>query len=376
MKRRPLRAILLSLVTASVLSSTALASDTVIVENEGSIGAVDIALDCEVEGNTEALLPGETIFFRSTITNKAEPAWIRAKISYPKTANTNVLDHLGDADLTELDDGLVTLAEVDWVKIGSYYYRTSPVLSGKTVAFTEQVQFPTDWDNRLVSSRFGICVQAEAIQETNFTPDFESDDPWHGAVIEAYDSTDYLHKEEGNERFSIRYENGAEGLVRVGKNFFANWETLMPGDTVTGEASIENKMAIPVKLYFSINPVLRNTVKDEHLLSALGIKIIHGGQTIYDGNLMEPLPEILLKEYAQGESETLSYELTVPKSLTNEFAELDFSTIWTFRAVPNPSLVRETVLTGEAMKAGLFIGCLCLMAGSFVLWKKGRRKRA
>ena len=150
----------------------------------------------------------------------------------------------------------------------------------------------------------------------------------------------------------------------------------MPGDTVNGEASIENKMAIPVKLYFSINPVLRNTVKDEHLLSALGIKIIHGGQTIYDGNLMEPLPEILLKEYAQGESETLSYELTVPKSLTNEFAELDFSTIWTFRAVPNPPLVRETVLTGEAMKAGLFIGCLCLMAGSFVLWKKGRRKRA
>lgn len=370
------KAILLLLGLTLSVSHPALAKDQAVVENHGTIGAVDIGLSYEVEGNYGALLPGDTIALKSAVTNKAESAWLRVKIQYPIYKNEKVLEHLVEENLTELDDSLITFADEQWKKIGSYYYLLDSVGRGKTVKFTESIKFPTDWDNRLITSKFGIVITAEAIQEQNFEPDFDSDDPWHGAVIEAYDTTDYIHKGAGTERFSVRYEGGAEGLITTSKDFFANWETLMPGDVVDGTAAIENKMKIPVKLFFAINPVLRNTVRDEYLLSNLHLVVKHGDTKLYDGNLMDPLPELLLKEYAPGESAALTYELSVPTSLTNEYAEMDFSHIWIFRAVPNPPEEKEVIPTGEWPVITLMAGLCLIMVSSGLLMRKKGGKRA
>lgn len=370
------KAILTLLAVILCMPSTVFASSgKTEVENHGSIGAVDIKLNYEVEGNVDALLPGETINLKSSITNQAEPAWIRVKIQYPVYKNEKVLEHLAEKNLTELDDSLITFADSEWLKIGSYYYWKTPVGMGKTVPFTEAIKFPADWDNRLVSSQFGIHLTAEAVQRQNFEPDFDSDDPWHGVVIESYDTTDYIHKGEGNARFSIRYEGGAEGMVRAGDDFFSNWETLLPGDVPNGSLTVTNNMKIPVKMFFSTRSVLGDTVKDEYLLSSLHIRIWHNGTSIYDGDLMDPLQEILLKEYAPGETGTVEYELYVPASLTNEQAEMDFTMVWTFRALEVPPAIREVILTGELSRVLLIAGLAIITFSAGLLMKKRKGGR-
>ena len=193
------------------------------VTNKGSIGAVDIKLSYEVKEPVTALLPGQTVGINSFISNVAEPSWIRVKIEYPCLANQDVIEHLSEHHLTELSDDLITFAGDKWKKIGSYYYWTEAVKTGQQVPFTKTITFPTDWDNQVVASQFGICITAEAIQEKHFEPDFNAADPWKGIVIEAYDSDNYVPKTEGNEKFKVTYKGGAEGLVILGDNFFSNW---------------------------------------------------------------------------------------------------------------------------------------------------------
>lgn len=322
-----------------VLGYASPVSATGSVTNKGSIGAVDISLSYELKENVSAVLPGQTVAINSFIANVAEPAWIRAKIEYPCTANQDVIEHLSEHQLTELSDDLITFSGDKWKKIGSYYYWTEAVKTGDKVPFTDTVTFPIDWDNQVVASQFGICITAEAIQEKHFEPDFNSDDPWKGAVIEAYDSDNYVPKKEGNEKFKVTYEGGSEKLVILGENFFANWSQAMPGDVLTGEATISNKMKIPVKIHFKANSKDSNEV-----LKSLKLKIWNDKKVIFDGTMAENIDEVLLKEYKANEKTTFKYEVSLPTTLNNAFAEKPFETVWTFRAeeIPQPETPKKT----------------------------------
>ena len=348
------------------------ASGHTTVENHGSIGAVDITLAYQVDEDTSAVLPNQEVAIKSTVTNIAEPAWLRMKIQYPVFQNEQVLEHLAELNLTELDDSLITFARNDWKKIDAYYYLEQPIKTGDVVDFTDAIRFPGDWDNNLVKSKFGIRITAEAIQEKNFTPDFKSEDPWFGAVIEEYESTDYMTKAQGNNRFSVIYEGGAEGMVKTEEDFFLNWETFMPGDFIEQDAQIQNNMDIPVKIYFSMKSNLGVDERTESLLRTLHMEIKHGDDVIYDGNLMDEKREILLKEYAPGESKTFSYNLDIPAELANDYAQIDFQTIWTFRAQESPKAdVPEIVKTGRAFFA---VAGIVIMASAALIGLHNGRK--
>ena len=343
------------------------------VTNHGSIGAVDIQLTYDVpEGETTAIVPGQTVSLESTILNVAEPAWIRAKIEYPITAKEDVLANLEDFEMVPLDDGLVTFANDEWKKIGEYYYMTNPVDMGESKAFTSSITFPDSWDNQLAESGFGISITAEAVQETHFEPDFEGEDPWHGVVIESYDSTNYKPKASGNERFYVTYEGGAEGMVTVGDDFFVNWETMMPGDTFTGEVSIRNNMSIPVRMYFEMEKATCGNEEDEAVLEQIGLKVWHGDDVLYDGKLSDGLEEALLAEYPSGMAKKLTYELSIPETVDNRFAEAAFRSVWRFRAEEVPP---EIVRTGESVAfVVVTLGLAIVLLVSFTLWRKVKKK--
>ena len=359
------------------------------VTNKGSIGAVDIGLSYEIKENVTAVLPGQTVAINSFVSNVAEPAWIRVKIEYPCLANQDVIEHLSEHHLTELSDDLITFAGDKWKKIGSYYYWTEAVKTGDKVPFTDTITFPSDWDNQVVKSKFGICITAEAVQEKHFEPDFNSEDPWKGVVIEAYDSDNYVPKKEGTEQFKVTYEGGAEGLVILGDNFFSNWSQAMPGDVLTGEAEISNNMKIPVNLYFKAE-----SKDDGEVLKALGLKIWNGESLVFEGTMADNIEEVLLKEYASDEKTTFKYEVSVPETLNNAFAEKPFETTWTFRAeeIPQPEKegktpkektskekITEIIKTGDAETKMIIFGCtiLTLLLGAsatYFIRQKGARR--
>lgn len=335
-------------------------SDSVSVDNHGSIGAVDIELRQTFPKEQTMIVPNQTVSLESSVVNKGKPAWIRVKIEYPRGSKS---------DLEVLDDSLITFAEGKWKKIGSYWYLTESVKSGAVVPFTKSITFPSDWDNSMTNAQIGMVFTAEAVQESNFTPDFKSNDPWHGTVIEAFDSNNYEPRSESVEQFAVVYKNGADGLVRLGDNFFSHWGDLMPGDELDGTAKITNRMNIPVKIYFG----MENT-GDHELIDQIHITIKNDKDVIYDGPLSGKVkPAVMLLEYAPGKTTDFSYHISIPKELDNEYALSDFKVVWTFSAEE----VIEVIKTGESgmMAAILGFGIVAGMAGILLVLKYRTRKR-
>lgn len=295
------------------------------VTNHVSIGDINIRLseyELDDDGNETAyqnnrlVLPGERVDKIVRTTNLANTAWIRMKLEYTS-----------DDGIKDLSDDMVVLASDEWIQAGDCWYWPEPVEKGESVDFIRQVTIPPEWDETYAGKEFAIVVTAEAVQTANFTPDFEALDPWFGTVIETCTHTIYKEPEaEAEKAFSVVFENGAEGLVHTGDDFFSNWNELMPGDVVSDTVQLKNSYHRPVTLYFR-----SETMSDNALAKALRLKIAAGDKTIYDGTLDGAVTEkVELARLAFRQEAELVYTLTVPTELNNRYAMTSTKTKWTF----------------------------------------------
>lgn len=298
-------------------------------KNSGSIGAVDIKLTQELEGADSGqpitILPGSEINLKTKLTNKAEPAWVRVKIEYPTVKN--------DQGLELLNDDSIRLASDEWQLIGDYYYLNRAMKHKESIDITEKITLPNEWSGGYNGEDCTIAVKAEAIQEKYFKPDFTSEDPWYGAVIETFDSTNYKPEENKtqNKHFGIIYNGGAEGLLKTEDDFFSNWERLMPGAVMTGKAEICNNMMIPVEIYFNRYAETKNKTKNSDVLEQIHLVIKNNNKEIFNDTLDKAISEdIILKKYDAGENSILSYELSIPEDAGNVIAQQEFTDFWTF----------------------------------------------
>lgn len=298
-------------------------------KNSGSIGAVDIKLTQELEGADSGqpitILPGSEINLKTKLTNKAEPAWVRVKIEYPTVKN--------DQGLELLNDDSIRLASDEWQLIGDYYYLNRAMKHKESIDITEKITLPNEWSGGYNGEDCTIAVKAEAIQEKYFKPDFTSDDPWYGAVIETFDSTNYKPEENKtqNKHFGIIYNGGAEGLLKTEDDFFSNWERLIPGAVMTGKAEICNNMMIPVEIYFNRYAETKNKTKNSGVLEQIHLVIKNNNKEIFNDTLDKAISEdIILKKYDAGENSILSYELSIPEDAGNVIAQQEFTDFWTF----------------------------------------------
>lgn len=112
---------------------------------------------------------------------------------------------------------------------------------------------------------------------------------------------------------------------------------------VSGKVTISNKYAQSVKIYFRTD-----TIADDNLLQKLHLKIACDGQTLYDGSMAgEITNKVLLGDFAQGSSKDLTYTLTVPAELDNQYAMNKTKTKWIFTA-ELPETPNKTVATGDS----------------------------
>ena len=286
------------------------------VTNNISVGDINIGLEESGDTDNESVLPGQKINKTIKIKNKANKAWVRAKFEY---SDCDEYKGLSDKD--------VELESNKWKKIGEYFYCLVPIEDGETMDFVKSFNVPSDWDSEKTDKQFTIYTSVEAVQETNFTPDFTKDDPWFGTVIESCVHTTYdITTETGDTPFSVVFENGAEGLVKIGNDFFSNWPSLMPGDTVTDTVKIGNNYSRPMTIFFRTD-----TIADDDLISKVHLTIKNGDKVLYDGAMNgEITNEVSLGSIKQGEVRELIYTVSIPASLTNEFALAKTSTKWIF----------------------------------------------
>ncbi len=296
------------------------------VTNHVSVGDISITLsEYELDENgmevpyqdNKMVLPGQTVDKIVRITNRANPCWLRIKAEYTE-----------ESGLQGITDQNLVLASEQWLKIGEYYYYQKPVSKEETVDFIKKINIPTTWDQDYADKDFSIIMTAQAVQEANFKPDWNEKDPWFGTVIETCVHTAYSPKAEKKEAFSVSFENGADGLVRVGDDFFSNWADLMPGDQVSGSVLLKNNYARTVTMLFRTE-----TIAQDALLKALFLEIKNGDEILYsgtmDGAIKDPIKLAVLKK---NEEATLTYTLTVPETLNNSYALLDTQTKWIFTA--------------------------------------------
>ena len=301
------------------------------VTNNVTLGDVSISLseyELDEDGkevpyqNDKQVLPGQTVDKIVRITNNANASWIRVKAEYTSEEG---LDSLSDEELT--------LADGDWEKIGDYYYYKKPVAKDESVDFLKRVKIPASWDSTYAEKGFSIILTADAVQEANFTPDWSAGDPWFGTVIETCVHTSYDPKLAGNQTFSVMFENGADGLVKTEEDFFSNWTSLMPGDTVSGQVALKNNYRRTVTMYFKTE-----TIADDALLKALHLEIKNGNTVLYSGAMDGAITEkVKIASLAMNEEAVLTYTVSVPKELNNSYALSKTQTKWIFSAYMSSS---------------------------------------
>lgn len=317
---------MLLLTMATVQFPAMAATYTTEVTNNISLGDINISLnEFEHDGNGnevkykdgKMVVPGQKIDKIIRISNNANKAWVRAKLEY---SNWNGFKGLSDDDI-ELSSDM-------WVKRGDYYYCIVPVDTDKSVDLIKAVNIPADWTEARSEGIFQIYTTVDAVQAANFTPDFASDDPWFGTVIEECVHTDPSVKITSTDKpFSVVFEGGAAGIVRVGDDFFSNWASLMPGDVVSDKVTIGNNYYRPVHIYFNTE-----TIADDALLKAVHLTIKNGEKVLFDGTMDGTMDkEIELGYFSKGETGEITYTLSIPAELTNKFALASTKTKWIFR---------------------------------------------
>lgn len=311
MKKALLLLCMITLMKFNVLAAT---YETDII-NGISTGDINISI---TEYNTagdlvdnEMVMPGQKVEKVIGITNNGSQSWIRAKIEFTK--------YLTDSD--------IEIASDKWKKYGGYYYYTEPVGKDEHIDLIRAINIPGSLTESVTGDTFKMNTTVDAVQVDNFTPDFTSSDPWFGTVIEAcLHSNPDVKIDSTSDKFSIAFEGGAEGIVRVGDNFFNNWSNLMPGDTLEDKVILKNNYSKAVNIYF------RTEVLDDNALAkAIHLKIYNGSTLIFDGALNKALDEILLGKINKCDSIELSYELSLPAELNNKYALNTAKTKWYFR---------------------------------------------
>ena len=313
-------------------SPGAVRSYSVEAENRIRTGDVNISLEeyeLDEDGREvpyqdgKTVVPGQTVDKIVKIKNEAENVWVRAKAEYETD---------GPA---KLDDSALKGIGEKWIRAGEYFYYTEPLEEGETILFFRQLTVPPEWDEAAAGMGFSAAVTAQAVQADNFTPDFEEEFPWFGIPVEKCVHDGYERDSGGDsQEFAIIFENGSEGFVRTGEDFFQNFSALMPGDRVTDSVELGNRYSRNIDLYF------RTEIPDQseagrELLEQLQLTIRKGDQTVYSGPLSgkELAEEILLSEnLKKGDCETLTYEVYMPEELTNISAQRQAAVRWIFRA--------------------------------------------
>lgn len=275
--------------------------------------------------NMRVVLPSEKISKIPVIINEGMDAYIRCRITYDSTGKS-----LADENLQGIGE--------DWKKIGDYYYLTRILREGEKELLFEGVEVPSWWDSDDSGTEFSITIQAEAIQASNFSPDFQTENPWLDIPIQdcIHESGDKMIYERKNYRnLLIELDGSAKQILLIPSDFFANLDKGMPGDQVTDMIRIRNQSDRSSYLYFSTALPEGLEEKALKLLQRYQLTLRLGDQILYEGPLSaEKLgQELFLGKYDRGDSKELYFTLTLPEEIGNEFSLLDAAVIWKFRAV-------------------------------------------
>lgn len=374
------KSVLISLAALAIVglgSTYAYFSDTLTVINHISTGDVNIALkEYEIQDgkevaytNPKQIVPGQTVSKIPRITNRAEPCWVRAKISY-NNSNSGKMEGLSDSDISGMPD--------EWVKKGDYYYLTDILEHSEKITLFNEVHFPAEWTEEYAGQKIKINIQADAIQAANFTPNFDDMSPWGNEEIEVciHESEGKIISKDKNVKLSVEFNGEAHKLIAAPDDFFANFQTAMPGDQFTDSVEISNTTDNEAEIFFR-TALEGQTEEQLDFLDKLQLKISMNGQELYSGNLKAEgiNKDISLGKYQAGQGGRLDFAIKVPVELKNAYALRKADVKWIFTVneneiTPTPEAQEHEQKGTDAVRTGdkspILALCMILAGGVIV----------
>lgn len=341
------------LVISSLLAAFTFATKVISVDGEIKTQGVDISITAGADDSE--VMPGKAVKYEPKIQYKGVDSWIRLRLDI---SNENIKEEyfqgLGD----------------DWIKKGEYFYYTKHVHHNEEIKTFDSFKIPYKWDElepeNLMDSSFQVVALCDAVQADNFTPDFNSEKPWGELEIEDsdYDGSEYSDKENIIKHIDLEFL-GAGQYTLSSKDIILD---VLPGDIYENEINIYNEGKHETEVFFYVSDA---ELKENSLLDAVKLKMEIDGKPFYDGTLRAAklTKEQSLCYMKPGEKHILSYEITVPAELKNDYQDkLDFFT-WNFSSIEYPKVPK----TGDTASFLIYIMIASL---SLILLIKVKRKES
>lgn len=325
-------------------------------------GVVELELSAEKE-DAGPVLPGQTIAYIPKITNKGNECYIRAK--YDFGVFSKYAEALGFADgWKQANDG--------------FWYYTGSLRTDESIDFFKEIRISPDLPEETSGCSVSVDVTAQAVQKKNFEPDFTGSRPWGGLEIEKYTKSEKYRIIEGTAEampLSISYEADADKLISNSSRFLEDLPILLPGDVYISSIILKNTYGSPIDLYF-----FSEADQKDALLKNTDLKITSSDRgTVYEGKLIADKINgagraVLLSSVNKGKDEQITFTLSVPKELKNEFTLWKSPVKWTFttdvtkRSEPSPTPVPSKISvpkTGDNTETGFY--CMLFGAAAFIM---------
>lgn len=335
--------VLLLIVVTVIVNAASDGSVKNIVRTQG----VDIRVSAEASDSL--ISPGEDVAYKPVIENKGADSWVRFKLT-------------ADSELP-LDNfhGLSS----DWVERGGYYYLTKPVLSKESVPTVSGFTMPgTLTDQSITEIEVGGTY--DAIQSENFTPDFDSENPWGNVyIVESdFDGANYVRRVATIAPVTVDIGNSDD--VVVTSDEILNYD-LIPGDVKSNTLVIENSSDIDKQVNFKSYSDRAN-----RLLQNVYIGIGDSDEEIYDGALAEANFDKDIATIPAGEKAVINYEISVPTEVGNALQGEKGEFEWHF--LTEDVIDSDAVKTGDTFPVIPLVIVLVVAVGIPVIFKFRRRK--
>lgn len=343
------------------------------VESNLKFGKVDFGVELyeitkekleESLNNTEnKVLPGSTKIFSLKIINKAEPCYIRIKIKQDDYNSKEIISKvLPNEDFFKKEDG--------------FYYLKEQLKFNESKNFTYKIEVPYDLDNNTKNKKSSIIAVTEAIQSHNFTPNFDSNNPWGNTKSDQSKVFDYSPYD-NNPKIFVKNKDMEEKYIRTPENFLENLSSIMPGEKLTYVVDIKNPDKEKSSFYF--NTKIKEDLSDnqKEILNKIRLLITDKNNTkIYNGPLLKD-NDILLGEYLKNSTDTLTFNLLIPENLSNDFSLIETNFTWNFSKIDQDldnNLNKNSLKTGNLFDNLSFlifvISSICLTVSTKLFFKK------
>lgn len=254
---------------------------------------------------------GQTMSYVVDITNKMNASYVRV---YARI----ILD---GEDLP--NNYLVGIPDT-WIQKGEYWYNIVPMQKKEKNNFCTGIFLP----DSLSGKTLDIVTRVEAIQEYGFKPDFNSDEPFEGILIEDTKVSGDASTPDVVEN-GITFDDSLSAMID-NKDFLSGIGEIMPGQQVSDEFKVSNssKRVIKLKLVADDNYTARPNLYN------IELDIERDDTLIYDGLLHDEVFKegLVLGTFDNEEESTFKFTISAPIELTNSDAKKASSVAWHFNS--------------------------------------------